>query len=113
MNIINIEYTEIVNIERDMTIEEKVMHEFTKRLKITPKQIMEHNKEPLISDIRYLYCKLRYDMHGVTFKTVGLELGRSYSTVWYGVHRINDLLDRNDEIILDLWNKVKDIGELL
>lgn len=113
MDVININHTEIVKLERHNKIVDKVMREFAKRLDITPFEIREYNKKPHISDIRYLYCKLRHDMHGVTFKDVGRELGRSHSTVWYGVQRINNLLDYKDKNTVALWSKVRDIGELL
>ena len=89
-----------------------VMSEFAKRIGVEPKQIIERNKGTHITDIRHLYCKLRYDMHDLTYTATGREIGRSHSTVKYGVERINSLLRYNDKIIVELWNKVKNIPEL-
>lgn len=89
-----------------------VLREFAKRIGVAPKQIVERNKGACITDIRHLYCKLRYDMHGLTYTATGREIGRSHSTVKYGVERINNLLRYNDKIIVELWNRVRNIPEL-
>ena len=90
----------------------RVLSEFAKRLDVTPMQIMEHNKEPHICDVRHLYCKLRHDWHGLTYSETGREIGRCHGTVKYGVRRINDLLLMNNNKILKMWNKVRDISGL-
>ena len=89
-----------------------VLHEFAKRLDITPMEIIQQNKKSEISDVRHLYYKLRYDRHGVSFSALGRELGRDPSTVRYGVRRIENLLSLQDERIVELWHKVRDISEM-
>ena len=87
----------------------RVLREFAKRLGICPLQITIYNKSSGISDIRYLYCKLRCENHGLSYSAIGREINRAYPTVIYGVKRINDLLDAKDDNIVEKWNKVKDI----
>ncbi|NLC49673.1 MAG: hypothetical protein GX762_04790 [Bacteroidales bacterium] len=101
-----------INIELHENCENWVMYEFAKRLGITPMQLIAPNKKPRISDVRQLYCKLRYELHGLTFVELGEELGRAHTTVRYGVLRINDLLRLNDKRTLAMWNRVRDISEL-
>ena len=93
-------------------IENKVMNEFANRVGVTPLQIIAHNKSAHICDIRHLYCKLRHERHGVTYAGTGREIGRTHTTVKYGVRRINDLLYLNDKKIVTMWNKVRDISGL-
>ena len=89
--------------------ENKVLNEFAKRLNVTPMQIIEQNKHSFISDIRHVYCKLRYEMHGSTFSDIAHEIDRTYTAVRSGVMRINNLLEANDHKIVTMWNRVKDI----
>lgn len=93
--------------------ENTVLKEFAMILEVTPEQIREENKKPALSEMRYLYFKLRCEMHGITFSAAGRELSRSPATVKYGLKRINELLHQKDKIIVAMWNQVKNIGELL
>ena len=102
---------EIINLELQESNENRIINEFAKRLQISPLQLIEQNKNRRISDARQLYCKLRYDRHGLSYKELGHELDRAHTTVRYGVLRINNLL-LNDKRILTMWNMVKDISEL-
>lgn len=90
--------------------ENKVLREFAKRLNVTPMQIIGKGKCSYITDIRHLYCKLRYEMHGVTYLIISYEISKNLTTVRYGVMRINRLLLLNDKKTTAMWNKVKDIG---
>ena len=90
--------------------EKSIMKEFAMRLNVTPKQIMEHNKSSQICHIRYLYCKLRHEIHGVSYSATGREIGRDNTTVRYGILRINNLLSKNDPKMMEIWNTVKDIS---
>ena len=101
---------EINNPPQDLS-NNRVLHEFTKRLSITPMQIIKHSKCAQISELRHLYCKLRYDKHRVSYSAVGREIARAHSTVKYSVTRINNLLYFKDKRIVELWNKVKNITE--
>ena len=87
----------------------KVIDEFAKRLEVTPMQIIERNTKSSISDIRHLYCALRYQCHGATYSDIASEIDRSPATVMYAVRRITDLLNMGDKKITALWRKVKDI----
>ena len=91
-------------------IENKVLSKFAKRLNVTPKQIIQHNKHSDISDIRHLYCKLRHDKHGLSYSAAGREIDRSSATARYGAMRINKLLRLNDKKTVEMWNRVKDIS---
>lgn len=90
--------------------ENKVMREFAKLFNIIPMQIIAHNKSPEISDYRQLYCKLRYENHGLSFNQIAREIGRTSSTVRYSVKHINELINVGNEDIVRKWNKVKDIS---
>ena len=90
--------------------ENKVMCEFVKFFDITPMQIVSKNKSSTISEIRYLYCKLRYENHGLTYSEVAREVDRKPATVRYGVNRINELLSYGDKRIITMWNRIKDIS---
>ena len=92
--------------------ENSVLHEFAKRLNITPMQIIEQNKRPYICDIRHLYCKLRHEKHGRSFSETGREIGRTHTAARSGVQRINVLLRLNDKRTMKMWNRVRDIKEL-
>ena len=87
----------------------KVLKDFAKRLKITPMQIIEKDKNRTISDMRQLYCKLRHEMHGVTLIELAQEIDRDPTTVRYSIMRINDLLMMKDRRMVALWKKVKNI----
>lgn len=89
--------------------ENKVLCEFAKQLNVTPMQIVAPNKTSRITDIRHLYCKLRYEKHGLTYLETGSEIGRHHATVRYGIMRINNLIRFNDQRITAMWNRVKDI----
>ena len=94
-----------------------VMIEFAMLLNITPMEIIKHNKSSQISDIRYLYCKLRHERHGVGYSATGREIARAHTTVKYGISRINDLLFMKDKRIAEMWKRVRNIpgyeGELI
>ncbi len=97
-------------LQRRINSENKVMNEFAKRLNVTPRQIIEHNKSELICVIRHLYCKLRCDIHGLSYTAMGREIGRADTTVRYGVMQINDLLYLKNKKTIEMWNRVKDIS---
>ena len=90
--------------------ENKVLCEFAKLFNTTPMELIEANKSSRITEIRHLYCKLRYENHGLTHLETGREIGRHYTTVQYGIVRINDLIDLNDQRIVAMWDRVKDIA---
>ena len=92
-----------------MRTENKVLIVFANRLGVTPMQIIAKNKSSHITDIRHLYCKLRYEMHGETYLKTGQEINRTYTPVRSGVMRINNLIYTNDKKIVAMWNRVKDI----
>ena len=89
--------------------ENKVIIDFAKQFNVTPMQIIQQNKRPQISDIRHLYCKLRCEKHGVSYSATAREIGRSHTAVRYAVKRINNMLCKNDEKIVAMWEKVKDV----
>ena len=103
-----IDYLEVVEFTLVKNNENRVLNEFAKRLKVTPKQILEHNKTPYFSEIRQLYCKLRSEMHGISYSETAREIGRTHTSVINGVKRINDLLFWKDRNIVKMWNRVKD-----
>ena len=90
----------------------KVMIQFAKRFGISPMQIISQDKCSHISDIRHLYCKLRYECHDLTYAEIGHEISRSITAVYYGVNRINDLLRAKNKKIVTMWKRVKNIGDL-
>jgi chromosomal replication initiation ATPase DnaA len=100
----------VVEMYKSARAENRVMHEFAKRLNVTPMQIIQHDKSAHISDIRHLYCKLRHDRHGVNYSATGREIGRAHATVKYAVKRINDLLNMNDKKTVEKWNKIRNIS---
>ena len=73
---------------------------------VTPMEIEGKNKKRKISESRKLFYKLRYDMHGESFTSIGRETDRCYSTVKRGIESANDLLSY-DEKFIEKWNKVK------
>ena len=89
--------------------ENKVLKEFAKQLKITPMQIIGKENSRKISDMRQLYCKLRYDMHGLTLIELAQEIDRDPTTVRYSIMCINDLLAMKERRIVAMWKKVKNI----
>lgn len=90
----------------------KVMTEFAKRFGVSPMQIISQDTCSHISDIRHLYCKLRYECHGLTYTETAREIGRASTTVSYGVKRINNLLFLKNKKIVTMWKRVKNIGDL-
>ena len=90
----------------------RVLQEFAKKMGVAPKQIMEQNKSPQITEIRYLYFKLRCEMHGISFSQAGREIGRSPATVKYGVKQINYFLGSNYPKLHEMWEKIKDIPDV-
>lgn len=95
--------------QKEKECNKRVLIEFTKLLNITPAQLIEENKNQIICEMRHLYCKLRCDIHKVSFATTGIEINRHCSTVGKGVRRINNLLSFEDERVVAIWNLVKDI----
>ena len=87
--------------------ENRVIKEFSKLLGIKPMQLIEQNKNRRLSDMRQLYCKLRYEMHGISYTKIGREISRSHTAVKYGVTRINDLLLIEDPEVVPMWRKVR------
>lgn len=90
-------------------IEHKVLNEFAERLGVTPEEIIAIDTHSHISDIRHIYCKLRYEKHDVSYSKVGREIKRSHTAVRHAVFRINNLFSIKDKKIEDMWNRVKDI----
>lgn len=88
--------------------ENKVLIEFANRLGVTPMQIIAKNEIRHICDIRQLYCKLRYEIHGATYLEIAHEIDRNPTTVRNGVMRINNLLDVDNIKIATMWNRIKD-----
>lgn len=95
------------NYEPLIEKEEKIMLEFTTLLGVTPTEIISKDRTMRISVIRNLYCKLRYEMHGVNYATIAKEIGRSPNGVSKGVDRVNDLLFTKETNVESMWNKVK------
>ena len=112
MEIFLIDHLEIVRNKPQDNFEKRVMSEFARRLGVTPKEIIEHNKKPHISEIRHLYCKLRNEMHGISYSAIAREIERTHTSVIKGLKRINDLLFVKDEKVVKMWNIVKDISIL-
>ena len=110
MIIIIIECQEIIQNDLLELNGKAVLLEFAKRLGVTPKLILEHNKRMDVAEYRHLYCKLRRDMHDLKFSDIARELGRSHTAVIRGFDKINDLLDMDDEVTVERWNKVKNIS---
>lgn len=90
--------------------ENKILIEFARIIGIPPIHIIIKNQDSHICDIRHLYCKLRYDMHGQNYSKIGREINRTHTAVRYGISRINDLLFIEDEEIINIWEKVKNIS---
>ena len=105
----NMETPQLELLERN---DNETLQEFAKKLGVTPKKILEQNKRPGITEIRYLYFKLRCEMHGISFSQAGREIGRSPATVKYGVESINNLLGSNYPKLHEMWKKIKDIPEV-
>ena len=97
------------NYEPLIEKEEKIMIDFTTLLGVTPMEMIAKDKTMRITIIRHLYCKLRYEMHSVTYSAIGREIDRHAATVRYGVMRINNMLLLNDRKIVAMWNRIKDI----
>lgn len=110
MEILIVDHFEIVGNKQLDNCYKGVMLEFTKRLGLKPKEIIEHNKKPHISEIRQLYYKLRVEMHGMSYSATGREIGRTHTAVMRGVERINDLIFWKDEKVVKMWNMVKDVS---
>ena len=49
-------------------------------------------------------------MHGQNYSKIGREINRTHTAVRYGISRINDLLFIEDEEIINIWEKVKNIS---
>ena len=98
------------NNKKDLAlVVNQVLNEFARRLMISPMQIIRESKERTITDIRQLYCKLRHEMHGLTYLETGREINRSITSIRSGIMRINDLLMMRDRKILTMWDRVSDI----
>ena len=106
-----IAYLETAIVELLIKTENSVLHEFAKKMGVTPRQILEHNKSDHICDIRHLYCYLRCNVHKESFSAVGLEINRSHTAVSKGVKRIENLFELKYKDIEVKWSKVKNISE--
>lgn len=84
---------------------------FTELLGITPSQIIEKNNKPEIAEVRFLYAKLRYEKHKLTYTAIGNEIKRSPATIMHAVNRANDLLGINDERVVEKWHVVRGLRE--
>lgn len=89
--------------------ENKVLHEFARRFNTTPIQIISKNTTRYLCEIRYIYYKLRYENHGLSYSEIAREVSRAHGTVRYGVKRINELLQFNDPKATQMWKRAKDI----
>lgn len=106
-----IAYLETAILELLLKNENSVLHEFAKKMGVTPRQILEPNKSDYICDIRHLYCYLRCKVHKESYSAVGLEINRSHTAVSKGVKRIENLFELKYKNIEVKWNKVKNISE--
>ena len=107
-----IDYLEVAEFRLIVDNENRVLYEFAKRLEVTPTQILEPNKTRYISEIRHLYCKLRNEMHGISYSETAREIGRTHTAVIKGLKRINKKLFWEERNIVMMWNRVKDIPGL-
>lgn len=105
-----IDHLESVIIELLIKDKDSKLHEFAKKIGVTPREILEKNKSEYITDVRHLYCYLRCEIDGETYSKVGKEIYRSHNAVSKGVKRIIFLLSKNYTKIEDMWDKVKCIS---
>ena len=87
-----------------------VLVELAKLFNVSPAQIIREGKDTRICDIRHIYCKLRHEMHGVSFTEIANEIGRTHAGVSYAIARINGLLGIDDIKISNMWNSAKKIN---
>ena len=89
--------------------ENKVLCELSRRFDVTPTQLISKDTSWYLCEIRYIYYKLRYENHGLSYAEIAREIGRSHGAVRYGVNKINGLLRLNDTKATEMWKRAKDI----
>lgn len=98
-----------INYEIIEDDEAKILEVFALLMGVTPAQLIEKNKSSQITNIRRLYYKLRYEMHGANCSEIGREINRAHSAVRDGIVQINKLILKKDKNILSMWERVKHI----
>lgn len=88
-----------------------MIHKFSKLLGVTPEQIIEKNNRQAITEIRFLYAKLRHSKQGYNYSEIGREIKRTPATIMHAVNRVDELLSLNDAEVLRKWNIVKSLRE--
>ena len=73
--------------------------------------LFRSNNRPEIAEVRFLYAKLRYEKHKLTYTAIGNEIKRSPATIMHAVKRANDLLGINDERVTEKWHIVRGLRE--
>lgn len=91
--------------------EHEVLVEYTRRVGVTPIELIEPNKSMEICDLRCLYYKLRHENHGLKYTKIEEEVNRHHTTISRGVKRISIVI-KYDERIAACWEKVKDIPDI-
>jgi chromosomal replication initiation ATPase DnaA len=83
--------------------------EIEKRLNISADEILGNNRKMDVSIVRQLYWKLLKEKKGFSYSEIARLNGRDYSTIIYGIKRVNGFLEMRDKMATELWEKMKDI----
>ena len=84
-----------------------LMEDFCDAIGISIKDLKSQERYSKVSEARFLYYKLCRDVFGWSNRRIAQETGHHESLPVYGINRVNRLIDIEDKVILEKYNKVK------
>lgn len=83
------------------------------RLGVTAEMIESREQLPHLTVVRWVYWTVLRDTFGYNTKHLSRIVDRSVSYVAKGVKHIDDALEMDDPEVLRLWDKVKDLPDMV
>lgn len=86
-----------------------MISEVSQRTGVPENIILGRRSTQLYNCVRQLYWKLLREKKNYVFRYIAELCDVDTATVQYGVKRVNGLLESNDGLAVEMWNKIKDI----
>ncbi len=80
-------------------------------LGITPETLKSREQKAEVSTARQLQWKV-LRRQGLTFREIGEIYNRAGTTILNGITRVDELLETNDQLATEQWEKIKEFGNL-
>lgn len=90
-----------------------MINRIAERLDVSASQLSGRTMAPHLTMLRWVYWTVLRDTFGYNTKHLSRIVNRSVSYVAKGVKHIDDALEMDDPEVLRLWDKVKDLPDMV